>query len=144
MVKRVLFLIVVTATITIDAKTATNELKRNCINCHIEQKIPSELIYRRYLQKYSTHNSIRKKLFSYLKNPNKKSSIMPKQFFLKFPEKKALDMNETHLKESIDAYLNYFDIKNRLILPSSLKNLELVLYLQLVTNSEERAIKKKF
>jgi hypothetical protein len=40
---------------------------------------------------------------------------MPKQFFLKFPEKKALDLNETVLEESIEAYLEYFNIKKKLI-----------------------------
>ena len=40
---------------------------------------------------------------------------MPKQFFLKFPQKEALDMNETVLEESIDAYLDYFDVRRRFI-----------------------------
>ena len=99
------------------AEIDNKELKKICINCHVEQKIPSELVYRRYLRKYSTHRAIRKILFVYLQNPNKKSSIMPKQFFLKFPEKKALDLNETTLKESIDTYLDYFDVKRQLVLP---------------------------
>jgi len=42
---------------------------------------------------------------------------MPKQFFLKFPKKEASDMNETALLESIDDYLDYFDVRKRLILP---------------------------
>jgi len=42
---------------------------------------------------------------------------MPKQFFLKFPEKEALDLNETVLSESIDAYLEYFDVRKKLVLP---------------------------
>jgi hypothetical protein len=41
---------------------------------------------------------------------------MPKQFFLKFPEKEALDLNQTVLAKSIDEYLDYFDIKNQLFL----------------------------
>jgi hypothetical protein len=52
----------------------------------------------------------------YLKAPSRKTSIMPKQFFLKFPEKKALDLNETVLEESVEAYLEFFDVKNKLIL----------------------------
>ena len=92
-------------------------LQKNCLNCHISQKIPSELIYRRYLLRYSTHKIIRQTLFNYLKDPKKKTSIMPKQFFLKFPEKEALDLNQTVLQESIDAYLNYFDVRGKLILP---------------------------
>jgi hypothetical protein len=100
----------------ITAETTTL-LENNCISCHIEQKIPSELIYRRYLLTYSTNKKIKEILFSYLKNPKKKNSIMPKQFFLKFPEKKALDLDDNLLNESIDAYLNYFDVKGKLVLP---------------------------
>jgi len=43
---------------------------------------------------------------------------MPKQFFLKFPMKETLDMNKSILEEGVNAYLRYFDIKKRLILPS--------------------------
>ena len=85
------------------------------MECHIRQKIPSELIYRRYLLKYSTHSAIKEQLLVYLKEPKKETSIMPKQFFLKFPEKEALDLNETVVEESIDAYLDYFDVKKKLI-----------------------------
>ena len=99
------------------AETPSPILQKNCIECHIKQKIPSELIYRRYLMRYSTHKEIRKTLLEYLKAPSKETSIMPRQFFLKFPQKEAVDMNDTDLKESIDAYLDYFDIKERLVLP---------------------------
>jgi hypothetical protein len=98
------------------AKESSELLKKNCLACHTKQKIPSELIYRRYLLKYSTHDRIKEQLITYLKTPTRKTSIMPKQFFLKFPEKEALDLNGTILKQSIDAYLEYFDIKNKLIL----------------------------
>ena len=42
---------------------------------------------------------------------------MPKQFFLKFPEKASLELNDTELSESIDIYLDYFDVKKKLVLP---------------------------
>jgi len=42
---------------------------------------------------------------------------MPKQFFFKFPIKRALDLNETILEENINAYLDYFDVRTRLELP---------------------------
>jgi len=92
-------------------------IQNNCLACHTKQKIPSELIYRRYLLKYSTNEKIKESLFGYLKNPKKETSIMPKQFFLKFPEKAALDLNDTALSESIDVYLEYFDVKKKLVLP---------------------------
>jgi hypothetical protein len=113
-IRGVLISIFVTTAIVAQRPTL---LEKSCLSCHIEQKIPSELIYRRYLLTYSTNRKIKEVLFSYLKNPKKEQSIMPKQFFLKFPEKKALDLNDTLLKETIDAYLNYFDVKEKLVLP---------------------------
>ena len=115
MEKIVIFTLLISTLLT--AKVVDTALQENCINCHVEQKIPSELIYRRYLRKYSTHRAIKKTLLRYLQNPNRKNSIMPKQFFLKFPEKEVLDLNETTLKENIDAYLNYFNVKRQLVLP---------------------------
>ena len=103
-------------TTLIQAEEPSDLLQKNCMACHIKQKIPSELIYRRYLLKYSTHDSIKERLLTYLNAPSKQTSIMPQQFFLKFPEKVALDLNKTVLEESIDAYLNYFDVKKKLIL----------------------------
>ena len=92
-------------------------LQKNCLACHQQQKIPSELLYRRYLMKFSTHERMAKELLPFLKNPSKTTSIMPKQFFLQFPEKKALDLNATTLEESLNAYLDYFDIKKKLKVP---------------------------
>ena len=95
-------------------KEPTPLLQQNCLECHTRQKIPSELVYRRYLMKFSTKERMKKTLLSYLKNPKKENSIMPQQFFLKFPQKEALDLNDTVLEESIGAYLDFFDVKNRL------------------------------
>jgi len=99
---------------------AETMLEQNCMNCHIKEKIPSELIYRRYLTKYSSSSLITEKLFIYLNNPKKEYSIMPKQFFLKFPQKRELDLNETILTKSIKEYLDYFDIKKRFVLQEPL------------------------
>ena len=113
MVKRVIILLPILTHLS-SGEEPTSRVQNNCLSCHQEQKIPSELLYRRYLLKYSTDNNIKTHLLNYLKNPKKENSIMPKQFFLKFPEKKLLDLNETSLQESIDDYLNYFDVRKKL------------------------------
>jgi len=110
-----LFLLLIT--FSLKSETPTPLLQENCINCHLNEKIPSELIYRRYLERYSTHRVIKEKIFVYLTLPTKEESIMPKQFFLKFPEKKSSDLNKSILRESISDYLNYFDIRKKLYLP---------------------------
>ncbi len=92
------------------------DLDMACLSCHKQQQIPSELIYKRYLMNYSTSKYIEEAMFSYLKKPSKESSIMPPQFFLKFPMKKASKLSDEDLRKEIKAYIKRFDIKKKLIL----------------------------
>ena len=109
--------IVLTASLlTAETKSTEVELKKACLSCHKEQQIPSDLIYRRYLMKYSTTERIEKAMFTYLKEPLHERSIMPPQFFLKFPMKPPMNMDDETLKREIRAYMKQFDIKKRLIL----------------------------
>jgi len=85
------------------------------LNCHREQQIPNVLIYRRYLMKYSTTKHMEEAIFSYLNNPNKKRSIMPPQFFLKFPMKEKLSLEDKTLHKNIQNYLKRFDIRKYII-----------------------------
>jgi hypothetical protein len=82
MIKKIL--IIGITNIILIAQPSSYSLEKKCINCHKKQKIPSELIYRRYLMKYSTNKRIEKAIFTYLTHPKKESSIMPPQFF--FPK----------------------------------------------------------
>ena len=86
-------------------------LDKDCLNCHKAQQIPSELIYKRYLMQYSTEDSIENAMFNYLEHPNKEDSIMPPQFFLKFPMKKLLNLDKQKVRKNIQAYIQTFDIK---------------------------------
>ncbi|MEA1879523.1 MAG: hypothetical protein U9N11_02600 [Campylobacterota bacterium] len=92
------------------------QFENRCIACHTKQQIPSELIYRRYLMKYSTKEAMATAMLSYLRKPKKESSIMPSQFFLKFPMKPNLGLDELMLKKNIEAYLQWFDVKKKLTL----------------------------
>ena len=94
----------------------SDTLVQNCLNCHQKQQIPNEMIYRKYLTRYSTKSRIKNIILQYLKDPKKVNSIMPPQFFLKFPMKKPINLDEEQLKESIDLFIDKFDIRKRLIL----------------------------
>jgi len=94
----------------------TNSLEKNCLSCHKKQQIPSSLIYKRYLMKYSTNAQMEEVMFRYLIDPRKENSIMPPQFFLKFPMKKKIDLDEKMLRNQIRMYLKRYDIKQYLIL----------------------------
>ena len=112
-------------TLMLFSQSPSLKLQQNCLVCHQTQEIPSELIYRRYLMKYSTHGAIKTTLLEYLQNPKKENSIMPKQFFIKFPFKEKNDLNITELEQSIDDYLDYFDVTKKLVLPKySVKHLK--------------------
>ncbi len=91
-------------------------VEQNCLHCHQQQQIPSNLIYKRYLMKYSTDKRMEKAIFSYLKHPDKVHSIMPSAFFSKFPMKKSTTMDDRRLYKYIENYLKIFDIKKKLVL----------------------------
>jgi len=99
----------------LSAQTSANPLlERNCLDCHREQKLPDKLIYRRYLLKYSSPERIEKALTHYLKHPDAGASIMPSEFFLRFPKKEPTRLDEKTLHESVQRYLNYFDVRRLL------------------------------
>jgi hypothetical protein len=109
MVKKALLLIILTNSIF------SNELlNKNCLNCHQSEQLPTELIYKRYLMKYSTNDRIFNALYKYLKKPNINDSIMPKAFFFKYPIKNRLKLKDDELKTTIKEFLKEFDIKKRL------------------------------
>ncbi len=93
-----------------------SSLQKACLACHIKEQIPNEIIYKRYLLKYSTKERMQKAIFSYLKKPNKIHSIMPKIFFTKFPMKPKNRLSDEDLNLYINLYLEEFDIKKRLVL----------------------------
>ncbi len=90
------------------------DVQKSCLACHQKNQIPSELIYKRYLMKYSTSSAMQEAIFTYLKSPVQKESIMPSVFFLKFPMKKKMHMDDTTLRTEISAFLKHYDIKKRL------------------------------
>ncbi len=100
--------------ITIDDK---QQLQQKCLQCHNQEQIPNELIYRRYLMTYSTQEAMKTAIMKYLKNPKQENSIMPHPFFSKFPMKEASDLDDENLKKNIQTFLNIFDLKKKLVLP---------------------------
>lgn len=94
-------------------------LESQCLACHKEQQIPNHLIYGRYLEQYSAEKNIENAIYRYLINPQKEHSIMPPQFFLKFPMKEKRSMDETTLRQSIKQFIQKFDIKKKLVLDKS-------------------------
>lgn len=99
------------------SKEDQQQLQKECLGCHAKQQIPDAMIYRRYLEKYSTFERMQKKVLAYLKNPDQKDSILPSQFFLKFPMKEASTLSDERLQNMVMHYLNTYDVKKKLVLP---------------------------
>jgi len=95
------------------------QLEENCLACHREQKLPDNLIYRRYLLKYSSPQRIENALMKYLEHPIKERSIMPSEFFLRFPIKYANKLSPKMLRRHVRAYIDHFDVRKRLQLEKS-------------------------
>ena len=91
-------------------------LENYCLSCHKKNQIPSELIYKRYLMKYSTNKNMKDAMYSYMKNPKKVTSIMPTPFFLRFPMKEKISLSDKRLRKFIEEYLEAYDIRKKLIL----------------------------
>jgi len=93
-----------------------NMLDNKCLNCHSSLQVPSELIYKRYLMKYSSKKRVKDAIKSYLISPKESSSIMPKQFFIHFSVKEPTKLNGDNLDMVIDYYINKYDMTKRLFL----------------------------
>lgn len=91
-------------------------LNTHCLACHKSQQIPSQLMYKRYLMKYSSKKDVAGAMMQYLKDPKKSTSIMPAPFFLKFPMKEDLNLTHVELKQGINEFIEQFDLQKRLIL----------------------------
>ena len=109
--------IVLTLSLLAGESTVHNaDLEQKCLHCHQEQQIPSNLISKRYLMKYSTDKRIEEAMFKYLKDPKKEHSIMPSPFFSKFPMKEKSVLDDVSLKQNIKVFFEKYNMKKKLVL----------------------------
>lgn len=99
------------------SSVSSQQLQETCLQCHTKEQIPDELIYRRYLMKYSTAEGMANAIKIYLKDPKKEHSIMPPPFFSKFPMKEASALDDEKLEKNIGSFLDRYDVKKKLVLP---------------------------
>jgi hypothetical protein len=91
-----------------------NGLDDTCLQCHQKNRVPDSIIYRRYLQTYGTSERMAAAMRTYLQTPDKSRSIMPPQFFYKFPMKPKRAYEPETLERLIRAYIERFDVRKRL------------------------------
>ncbi len=109
-------LVLIPGTLKAAPQQETVSLQKQCLACHEAQQIPSEMIYRRYLMRYSSKQTIKKKIFSYLQHPSVSTSIMPAPFFGKFPLKKATTLDDKRLERLIEAYIAHYDVDGKIVI----------------------------
>jgi hypothetical protein len=111
MAKKIIWPILLAITVTY---ADGNTLDDVCLQCHRKNRVPDTIIYRRYLQTYGTPDRMVAAMQAYIRNPNKSRSIMPPQFFYKFPMKPNRTYEPETLERFIRAYIERFDVRKRL------------------------------
>jgi len=89
------------------ASTFTNK----CFKCHEQQNIPFEMIYKRYLVKYSSNVDIKKAMLKMCKNPTIENSEVPRGFLRRFGVKSSCSLKDKELDNAIEELIDYYDIK---------------------------------
>jgi hypothetical protein len=112
----IIFIVLTHAIFASESTVSNNSLEVNCLHCHQEQQIPSNLIAKRYLMQYSTDKRIEEAMFKYLKDPKKEYSIMPAPFFSKFPMKEKSLLDDVSLKQNIKVFFEKYNMKRKLVL----------------------------
>ena len=110
------FIVLTLSLFAVESVVNNDALETNCLHCHQEQQIPSNLISKRYLMKYSTDNRVEEAMYKYLKNPKKEHSIMPAPFFSKFPMKEKSVLDDGSLQKMIKIFFEKYNMKKKLVL----------------------------
>jgi len=110
---KIIYLLAIVSTLS----NASQSFEDTCIQCHQDQEIPNEVIYKRYLLKYSSDTNIREAMVNYLKNPMAERTIMPAQFITIFGLKEACTLSDEKLNQLVDEFINKYDIKRKIVLP---------------------------
>ena len=112
----IIFIVLTLSLFAVESVVSNDALEINCLHCHQEQQIPSNLISKRYLMHYSTDKRVEEAMFKYLKDPKKEHSIMPTPFFSKFPMKEKSLLDDVSLKQNIKVFFEKYNMKKKLVL----------------------------
>ena len=91
-----------------------NIYEKNCINCHKIYAPPLKELFFEYLLRYSSEKAVKKALYTYLKNPNPKNSVMTKEYIKKYGIKKKTKLSDYELKKAIDIYWQKYKVIGRI------------------------------
>ena len=110
----ILFLNLATLFAAEDIGSNENIYKENCLVCHKPLSFNLKSIYFSYLLKYSSEDAVKLALIDYLKEPNKDTSVMPKDYIRSFGLKKATLLSDEELKKAVDYYWDRYKVFGKL------------------------------
>jgi hypothetical protein len=117
MVKKIIFILFLNlVTLLADDDVGSKEkiYKENCLICHKQLSFNLKSIYFSYLLKYSSEDAVKLALIDYLKEPNRDTSVMPKDYIRSFGLKKATLLSDEELKKAIDYYWDIYKVFGKL------------------------------
>ena len=88
--------------------------EKNCVECHKDMPVKIDKFFYRYLLKYSSEESLKSALTSYLKNPTKEKTILQEGLQNRFGVKDKTTLNDKDLKEAIDEYWKIYKVFGKL------------------------------
>ena len=86
----------------------------NCMICHRQLSFNLKQIYFDYLLKYSSEKAVKLALIDYLKNPNKDTSVMPREYIRRFGLKKPTLLDDKELEMAVDYYWDRYKVFGKL------------------------------
>ena len=84
--------------------------ENDCMSCHKQLSFELKSVFFDYLLKYSSEDVVKTALIDYLKNPNKDTSVMSKNYIRRFGIKNRSNLNDTELKMAIDYYWEKYKV----------------------------------
>jgi len=109
MVKKILIPLLLTTSLF------ANNFENDCLKCHKQSGLPMDMIYKRYLMEYSSHEDMKRAMVDFLKNPTKQKSMLPKGLLMGMGVKEKSTLSDKELGARVDEYLKIYDIKKRII-----------------------------
>ena len=88
--------------------------EQNCVECHKSMPVKIDKFFYRYLLKYSSEESLKSALTSYLKNPTKEKTILQEGLQNRFGVKGRTTLSNKELKKAVDKYWEIYKVFGKL------------------------------
>lgn len=88
--------------------------EKNCVACHKKMQVGIDKFFYRYLLVYSSKDSVKNAIKSYLLKPSKKTSLFAEDLVLRYGIKKPTKLSQKNLQKAIDLYWEKYNLIGKL------------------------------